>query len=128
MSDADAVETYSYLTKELRDRFPKLAYIHVVEPRVTGDSDQDSKDRSLQPFRDIWSAKGDRPFFSAGGHTRESAEKTIENYGGAVVFGRHFVANPDLPVSSSVVSGIVTDADAGRLIASIPEERSSEPV
>lgn len=97
MKDADVKETFGYVATELRDRFPKLAYIHVVEPRITGDSDQDNG-QSIQFLRDIWSAKGDRPFFSAGGYSRETAEKAVEKYGGAIVFGRHFVANPDLPV------------------------------
>jgi NADPH2 dehydrogenase len=28
--------TYTYLVSELHDRYPELAYLHVVEPRVDG--------------------------------------------------------------------------------------------
>lgn len=96
---AEAHETFSYVTRTIRDRYPALSYIHFVEPRITGDSDKDGKIlESLQFVRDIWSEKGDRPFLAAGGFTRESAEETVGKLGGGIVFGRFFVANPDLPL------------------------------
>lgn len=33
MSKADALETYSYYAKELKSRFPDLAYLHAIEGR-----------------------------------------------------------------------------------------------
>jgi len=97
--EPDVTETFSYVTTEVRDRFPKLAYIHFIESRITGDSNKEgTTHQSLKYLRDIWNAKGERLFFTAGGFTKESAEEAINVYGGAVVFGRHFVANPDLPL------------------------------
>lgn len=99
VSEPDVTDTFSYVTRTIRDRFPKLAYIHIVEPRITGDSDKGGKiQESNQYLRDIWSEKGERPYLAAGGFTKELAEETIDKHGGGVVFGRYFVANPDLPV------------------------------
>lgn len=36
MGMADPVPQYSYLVREIANRHPNLAYIHIVEPRVTG--------------------------------------------------------------------------------------------
>lgn len=33
MSRADATETYSYYAKEIKSRFPELAYLHAIEGR-----------------------------------------------------------------------------------------------
>ena len=40
MTMADPKPTFSYIVKELADRFTNLAYIHVVEPRVEGNNDR----------------------------------------------------------------------------------------
>jgi len=97
----DPYPTYNYITRELRDRFPDLAYVSFIEPRLYTEQGQLLREgslvRSLDPFRMIWSDKGERPFFSAGGYTVETAEETIKKHGGAVIFGRQFLANPDLP-------------------------------
>ncbi|KAJ7248981.1 hypothetical protein C8J57DRAFT_1357353 [Mycena rebaudengoi] len=37
---ADPLPTYEYLVAQLKTRYPELAYIHVVEPRIKGDVDQ----------------------------------------------------------------------------------------
>lgn len=104
VSEPDVTDTFSYVTRTIRDRFPKLAYIHIVEPRITGDSDKGGKIKeSNQYLRDIWSEKGERPYLAAGGFTKELAEETIDKHGGGVVFGRYFVANPDLPVRGHTI-------------------------
>jgi len=99
MPEPDLTSTFSYVTAQLRDRFPRLAWIHFVEPRVSGDSDVDGTVKeSLDFLRKIWNAKGERPFFAAGGYTSELAMKVVAQHGGAVVFGRSFISNPDLPL------------------------------
>ncbi|TCD64954.1 hypothetical protein EIP91_003412 [Steccherinum ochraceum] len=45
-------------------------------------------------IRDIWAP---RPLLSAGGYDREGGMKAAER-GDVVVYGRHFISNPDLPV------------------------------
>lgn len=87
--------TYSSLMRALAPF--ALAYVHLVEPRVAGNLD-------IEPQHDLGSGRfrplvtGATRIISAGGHTRESARAVVEK-GDAdlVAFGRHFIANPDLP-------------------------------
>ncbi|KAJ8502676.1 hypothetical protein ONZ45_g11538 [Pleurotus djamor] len=75
----DPKPTFSYFVSELARRFPDLAYIHVVEPRVaTGEAVDDSSLASHEEndfLRQIWSP---RPFVAAGGYTRELSLKAAE--------------------------------------------------
>ncbi len=94
MSDSDPSATFGYIAKAL-DRIG-LAYLHVIEPRVSGDA---SKDDRTEAF----AAENLRSHFrgtiiAAGGFTSESAEEILRT-GAAdlVAFGRSFIANPDLP-------------------------------
>ncbi|KAJ6495328.1 hypothetical protein C8R45DRAFT_1052826 [Mycena sanguinolenta] len=87
--------TYTHLVTQFRDRFPELAYLHVVEPRVDGGQTVDIKDGYSNDFiRDIW---GDRRLISAGGYTRETAIAAAEEKGDLIAFSRSYIANPDLP-------------------------------
>ncbi|KAJ8462523.1 hypothetical protein ONZ45_g17902 [Pleurotus djamor] len=93
----DPRPNFSYFVKELKARFPELAYLHVTEPRINdGDGVKEMQviDEENNFLRKIWS---DKPFISAGGHTRERALRAAED-GLLVGVGRHFLANPDLPV------------------------------
>ncbi|OCH86991.1 NADH:flavin oxidoreductase/NADH oxidase [Obba rivulosa] len=88
------VPTFSYLVKELLKRFPDLAYIHVVEPRASGDGDRDMhREESNDFIRNIWAP---RPLISTGGYTRELALKHAEQTDDLIGFGRPFISNPDL--------------------------------
>ncbi|KAJ7610084.1 hypothetical protein FB45DRAFT_844679 [Roridomyces roridus] len=87
--------TYRHLVTELRDRYPDLAYLHVVEPRVDGSATVEIKEGQSNDFiRDIW---GSRPLISAGGYTRETALATAQDKGDLIAFARPYIANPDLP-------------------------------
>ncbi|KAJ6581839.1 NADH:flavin oxidoreductase/NADH oxidase [Mycena capillaripes] len=77
--------TFSYLVTQLRDRYPELVYLHVVEPRVDGNSNDF--------ICDIW---GDRRLISAGGYTPETAFAVAENKGDLIAFSCSFITNPDL--------------------------------
>ncbi|KAJ7287123.1 hypothetical protein C8J57DRAFT_1446042 [Mycena rebaudengoi] len=91
----DPKPTYTYLVTQLRERYPDLAYLHVVEPRVNGAETVEVKAGYSNDFiRDIW---GDRRLISAGGYTRESAIDTAERKGDLIAFARSYIANPDLP-------------------------------
>ncbi|KAJ7159250.1 hypothetical protein C8R43DRAFT_882010 [Mycena crocata] len=93
----DPIPTFSYLVESLR-AFPRLAYLSLIEPRTAGgttlDITTENASHSNDFIRKIW---GDRTLLSAGGYTRESAMKRAET-GEIIVFGRAFLANPDLPV------------------------------
>ncbi|KAL0953036.1 hypothetical protein HGRIS_007238 [Hohenbuehelia grisea] len=97
MGMRDPRPTFSYLVDTIKARFPSLAYIHVVEPRVHGNEvvESDGADESNDFIRDIWAG---RPLISAGGYTRSSAlKRSAENDNELIAFGRWFIANPDLP-------------------------------
>jgi 2,4-dienoyl-CoA reductase-like NADH-dependent reductase (Old Yellow Enzyme family) len=96
MYDENPVETFSIITQLIQDRFDKLAYLHFLEPRISGSNDKSEVgSETLEPFHKIW--KG--VFLRAGGHTLESASAAAQaNENDVLVFGRHFISNPDLPL------------------------------
>ncbi|KAF7362628.1 putative inactive dehydrogenase EasA [Mycena venus] len=88
--------TYAHLVTQLRDRYPELAYLHLVEPRADGSETVAviKEGYSNDFIRDIW---GDRPLISAGGYTRETALAIAQEKGDLIAFSRPYIANPDLP-------------------------------
>ncbi|KAG8834754.1 hypothetical protein FRC17_007260 [Serendipita sp. 399] len=97
MRQEQPIPTFSYLIEQLRDRYPELAYLHVVEPKIKGDKDTgiDRKQDETNDFaRKIW---GNRPYIAAGGYQPDTAEETVQRNGGMTAFGRWFISNPDLP-------------------------------
>ncbi|KAF7360478.1 putative inactive dehydrogenase EasA [Mycena venus] len=82
--------------RHLCDRYPELACLHVVEPRVNGtESVEVVKDGNYNDFiRAIW---GDRRLISTGGYTQKTTLAAAEEKGDLVVFARQYIANPDLP-------------------------------
>jgi N-ethylmaleimide reductase len=94
ISDSNPEETFSYVAKVLNEY--KLAYLHVIEPRIKGDD-------TLHEGQPPVATKYLRPHFTgpiiaAGGFDRAGAEAIVAS-GDAdlVAFGRHFSSNPDLP-------------------------------
>ncbi|KAL4888138.1 hypothetical protein BDV59DRAFT_189139 [Aspergillus ambiguus] len=72
-----------------------IAYLHLVESRISGAWDADGYDR-LDFAYDLW--KG--PLLVAGGYTpqeaRELVDKKYQDKDIMVIFGRYFISNPDL--------------------------------
>jgi NADPH2 dehydrogenase len=101
MREPHPEETFGYLISKIKDFYPNLAYIHVIEPvggSVTVEKPGAQLQRESNDFiRDIWQP---RPLIVAGGFTGASAEETVEKKDGLVAFGRHFIAN----VSCSALS------------------------
>ncbi|KAJ7178208.1 hypothetical protein C8R46DRAFT_1076115 [Mycena filopes] len=99
MGMADPVPTFTYVVSELKRRHPALAYIHLIEPRISsGSTVEPSAENAAQSndfLRDVW---GDRPLINAGGFTRETAMKLADGGKNLIAFGRTFIANPDLPL------------------------------
>ena len=94
MHDSDPHALFSHVAAGLRDR--RIAYLHIIEPRIKGNTEIDV----LPPvaavtLKPIFQG----PVIAAGGFDGEQAVAIVEN-GGAdlVAFGRHFIANPDLPL------------------------------
>ncbi|KIY72419.1 NADH:flavin oxidoreductase/NADH oxidase, partial [Cylindrobasidium torrendii FP15055 ss-10] len=96
MRMTDPKPTFAYLVSRIKERYPNLAYLHVVEPRVDGvqtlEVIPEGWDNDF--LRDIWAPL---PFIAAGGFTGAAAKEIADSKGNLVAFGRSFIANPDLP-------------------------------
>ena len=95
IDDANRRETYAYAVRELNQR--RLAYIHLVSPRVDGAEDAETvMDLGPERFRPL--VTGPTRLIVAGGYRPMDAEALL-NHGiaDAVAFGRLFISNPDLP-------------------------------
>lgn len=94
ISDSDPEATFGAFAERL-NQFG-LAYLHVIEPRVSG---VETIHEGQAPVASAFLRKMFKgPIIAAGGFDREGAEAILE--GGdadAVAFGRHFTSNPDLP-------------------------------
>ena len=114
---------WAYLCEQIAN-LPKenrVSYVHMVEPRFDEDLDEEGKMaalaaysklatagvseditkragvNSLVPFRRIL-AKGGVKFLAAGNFNRDNAQAKIDaDDADAIVMGRLFIANPDLP-------------------------------
>jgi N-ethylmaleimide reductase len=93
MSDSNPEALFDYLAEQL-NQFG-LAYLHIVEPRVKGNTviAEGQAPIAAERLRKIFNGR----IIAAGGFEPASAEAIVEK-GDAdlVAFGRHFVANPDL--------------------------------
>ena len=91
----DPIPQFSHLVTELKEL--KLAYIHLVESRISGNADVETTEK-IDPFIDIWGTTS--PVLIAGGFKPDSARRAVdEEYTGenvAIVFGRYFISTPDL--------------------------------
>jgi N-ethylmaleimide reductase len=95
MKDSNPAALFTYVAEQL-NRFG-LAYLHIIEPRVKGNVtiNKGQGPIAAEQLRKAFKGK----IIAAGGFEPETAEATIENgIADAVAFGRHFVANPDLPL------------------------------
>ncbi|WP_395407172.1 alkene reductase [Pseudoduganella sp. UC29_106] len=95
MSDSDPEALFTHVAREL-DKL-NLAYLHLIEPRIAGNVEDESREQAPVASRLIRQHyKG--TIIAAGGFDGDSANAIIES-GNAdlVAFGRHFIANPDLP-------------------------------
>ena len=94
ISDSDPQSTFTYVARMLNAY--DLAYLHVIEPRIKGDS-------TLHEGAAVVATRYLRPVYkgtliAAGGFDRDSAIETVDaGDADLVAFGRHFTSNPDLP-------------------------------
>ncbi|KAK0107502.1 Chanoclavine-I aldehyde reductase fgaOx3 [Cadophora gregata f. sp. sojae] len=95
MKMKDPKPQFSYLAQELKKL--KLAYIHVVESRISGNADVETTEK-IDFLLDLWDNQS--PVLIAGGFKQDSARRAAdEEYKDKnvlVVFGRYFISNPDL--------------------------------
>ncbi|CAI0556649.1 unnamed protein product [Linum tenue] len=71
-----------------------ILYCHMVEPRIKRSGEEIETPKSLLPMRNAFNGT----FLAAGGYGREDGNNAVEeNRADLVVYGRWFLANPDLP-------------------------------
>jgi len=95
MGMEDPKPQFQHLVTELATL--KLAYLHVVTARMNSAEDSDSL-ASIDFVIEAWNKTS--PVLVAGGMTPDSAKALMiqwEDRDVVVVFGRYFIANPDLP-------------------------------
>lgn len=95
MSDSNPEALFAYVAQQLSPL--NLAYIHLIEPRILGNVEDENKDQNpvaAQLIRKHY--KG--IIIAAGGFKGDTAEAILEaGDADLVAFGRDFIANPDLP-------------------------------
>jgi NADPH2 dehydrogenase len=95
MGMEDPKAQFSYFAEQAKEL--KLAYLHVVEHRVAFPGDN-VKPVNIDFLHDIWGSTS--PVLIAGGYNTASAYKVADEKHAdrdvAIVFGRHFISNPDL--------------------------------
>ncbi|GCB25555.1 chanoclavine-I aldehyde reductase [Aspergillus awamori] len=96
MRMADPIPQFAYLAKKLADF--KLAYLHLVESRISGDADVESAEELGFLVHAYGNAS---PVIVAGGYKADSAKQAVglkyKNHEVIIAFGRPFTSNPDLP-------------------------------
>ncbi|KAA1474452.1 FMN-linked oxidoreductase [Dentipellis sp. KUC8613] len=92
---ADPLPTFTEFVRRVSNAYPEFAYLHVVEPRISGEGFQSVTYESNEPLRQIWAPK---PYIAVGGFSREEAMKAADEKDILVAFGRQFISNPDLPL------------------------------
>lgn len=96
MKMSNPLPQFTHLISNLKS-FP-LAYIHLVESRVSGSGDANGIEKLNFALKILGT---EQVVLVAGGFTPESAKRTVEEeykeYKNVlVVFGRYFISNPDL--------------------------------
>jgi N-ethylmaleimide reductase len=95
MSDSDPVGLFTYVASQLATL--DLAYLHLIEPRIGGNVEDESRDPNpvaAQTIRKHYPGT----IIAAGGFKGASAEAILaDGDADLVAFGRDFIANPDLP-------------------------------
>ncbi|WP_414623757.1 alkene reductase [Calothrix sp. CCY 0018] len=94
MHDSNKNATFSYVVRELSRL--DIVYLHIIEPRIKGNVtiEDDGLGLGVKFFRPIFTGK----IITAGGYSRDTGEAILQsNDADFVAYGRHFLANPDLP-------------------------------
>jgi N-ethylmaleimide reductase len=95
MEDSNPIALFTYVLEQLSAR--GIAYAHLIEPRATSAGGSDDVMQDAPSTSKLFRKSFNGVFFSAGGYTRENAMEAVASGAvDAVVFGRTYIANPDL--------------------------------
>ena len=96
VSDSDPMNLFGQVIEEFNKR--GIVYINMIEPRATTAGGDDNVNDKAVCTSDLFRAKFNGMFISSGGYKPETAEVALnDNKADAIMFGRWFIANPDLP-------------------------------
>ncbi len=91
MSDSDPSKRFTYIAEKVSDL--GLSYLHIIEP-----DESDFRHGATKVDSAVLKKVFKGVFLSCGGYTQETAEQALEaNKADLIVFGKLFIANPDLP-------------------------------
>jgi len=94
MGDSDPHALYGYLAERLNEF--GLAYLHIIEPRISGADTVDAGEAPVAAMHLRQIFKG--PIIAAGAFDPRTAEEAIASgLATLIAFGRPFTSNPDLP-------------------------------
>jgi N-ethylmaleimide reductase len=94
MGDSNPRALFRYVAEQLNGF--KLAYLHIIEPRIKGAEliGEGQGPVAAQELSKVFHG----PVIAAGGFEPDTAEAAVANGDASLIaFGRHFIANPDLP-------------------------------
>ena len=102
--------TFAYLVARIRETYPRFAYLHVVEPRISCVVNRTVRQgESLDFLRTIWKGRKSEDngsvFIAAGGYKPEGALKQCEETGDLIAFGRYYISNVSECVRPTVHPG-----------------------
>jgi N-ethylmaleimide reductase len=93
--DSDPLDLFSFVVRELSKR--RIAYLHLIEARGSEIGLTDELHENARNNAALFRPEFEGPLLSAAAYTPESAAAAIESkHADAIVFGRLFIANPDL--------------------------------
>ncbi|KAL6901181.1 hypothetical protein GGI43DRAFT_433923 [Trichoderma evansii] len=96
MRMTNPIPQFTHLISEAKKL--KLAYLHIVESRISGNDDIEATENNIFAIK-AWEQTS--PVLIAGGFKPNSAKTLVDeehkDVEVAAVFGRYFLANPDLP-------------------------------
>ena len=94
MTEKDTVETYTYLIKELNAR--RLAYIQLARYWALGDPVKRGTNVDVFQWRSLIDSKHTALFANTDYDAKQGEEALANGMADAIVFGRFYIANPDL--------------------------------
>ncbi|KAJ5468297.1 Aldolase-type TIM barrel [Penicillium sp. IBT 31633x] len=96
MRMVDPKPQFEYLARQIAKL--RLAYVHLIESRISGNADVDQDDRLDFFMRAYCNAS---PVIFAGGYDADSAVQAVDvkyaDFDAIIGIGRPFISNPDLP-------------------------------
>lgn len=94
----DHIAAFTYIVQQLHAL--NIAFLDFIEARIWEDDDADCG-RDNDVFFAVHAWGKEAPVMISGGfngeYTQKAVDETYKNYKLAIVFGRHWTSNPDLP-------------------------------